>query len=69
MNDERRGLPQFVRDAVGLHLVWGEWCVSRSPVGWRFAHVTRYAHMGATRIDMWLGFGLRLERVRHGLAP
>jgi hypothetical protein len=58
--------PQLVRDGTGQHLVWGEWMVSlrRPPQFWSFDHVTRYAALGATQIDVWLGFGLRLERVR-----
>lgn len=56
-------LPQLVRDAVGLHLVWGAWCLSLTDFRWRFEHVRRYAHMGATRIDVWYGLGLRLDRV------
>ncbi len=55
-------MPQLVRDAVGLHLVWGKWCLSRGR-RWRFSHVRRYAAMGATQIDVWVGLWLRLDRV------
>lgn len=56
-------LPQLIRDSVGLHLVWGRWCLSRGH-GWRPGHVRRYAAMGATQIDVWFGLGLKLDRVR-----
>lgn len=56
--------PQLIRDRVGLHLVWGDWMASLQD-HWGFAHVTRFANLGATRIDVWLVLWLRLERVRR----
>lgn len=57
--------PQLIRDSVGLHCVWGRWCLSKSTLNfWRFGHLHRSAAMGATQIDIWLGLGLRLDRVQ-----
>jgi hypothetical protein len=58
--------PQFVRDRLGCHLVWGQWMLSHGR--WRvmrFGYVRRYSRMGATRLDLWHGLGFILERIRH----
>lgn len=57
--------PRLIRDSVGLHLVWGDWMVSSiSLPWWRFGHGRASAHMGARRIDVWYGLGLRVHWAR-----
>ncbi len=44
-------LPQLVRDAVGLHLVWGQWMLSRARTARRFEHVVAQPATAPTRTE------------------
>lgn len=58
--------PQLIRDADGLHLVYGEWVFSRLKLDdWRPHKITRYANMGASRADYFFAFGFRAVRFRR----